>query len=492
MKRVCLILLLITTSLLLSAQQWEIDFGNSSTYTWLSQGITDREQNAIFFGKSGCDKTDCYPYFIRVDQEGNHQSYVLGDEQFHNLNKPSMVQMEDGNFFMVGDMEKSAIYAVVLDSDFNVLSCKRYDKPEDAHSMVGGHLVLDHDGTVVLAGSCNYETGSGVWGRHYFCRFDNQADTIASRFYTPETQPGILAYEYELDQLLLNPYGGFVLLGAGINGSRSILRFDSDFNYLGGNQLYANRVQFSDVYCDHWLPNDQLLIMGRVASFDDPYLESIGLAKLGLDGTMESIERFYCNRDTILLTQNRYMAYYNDTTIYGAIDCKWNLAGPSITRICLVDTEMEVLGLKEITTGACDYYAPGSILSTPDGGCIISVMEHYEFGENHVKGKIIKLSRNNFNPIPCSVKEGPNTTTRASAFPNPATTELNINIPNLPDGKQHRIQISDAMGRICMNRIIRDEGNLLSVGISHFSPGAYTYYIYNNESIVITGKFIKN
>ena len=82
MKRVCLILLLITTSLLLSAQQWEIDFGNSSTYTWLSQGITDREQNAIFFGKSGCDKTDCYPYFIRVDQEGNHQSYVLGDEQF--------------------------------------------------------------------------------------------------------------------------------------------------------------------------------------------------------------------------------------------------------------------------------------------------------------------------------------------------------------------------------------------------------------------------
>jgi hypothetical protein len=119
-------------------------------------------------------------------------------------------------------------------------------------------------------------------------------------------------------------------------------------------------------------------------------------------------------------------------------------------------------------------------------------MEYHTFGENHYHGKIIKLSREDLNPIPCSVKEEPNTTTRASAFPNPATTELNINIPNLPDGKQHRIQISDAMGRICMNRIIRDEGNLLSVGISHFSPGAYTYYIYNNESIVITGKFIKN
>lgn len=485
---ICCLMVMVATGY---AQQWEIDFGDASTYTWLSQGITDREQNAIFFGKSGCDKTDCYPYFIRVDQEGNHQSYVLGDEQFHNLNKPSMVQMEDGNFFMVGDVEKSAIYAVVLDSDFNVLSCKRYDKPEDAHSMVGGHLVLDHDGTVVLAGSCNYETGSGVWGRHYFCRFDNQADTIASRFYTPETQPGILAYEYELDQLLLNPYGGFVLLGAGINGSRSILRFDSDFNYLGGNQLYANRVQFSDVYCDHWLPNDQLLIMGRVASFDDPYLESIGLAKLGLDGTMESIERFYCNRDTILLTQNRYMAYYNDTTIYGAIDCKWNLAGPSITRICLVNTEMEVLGLKEITTEACDYYAPGSILSTPDGGCIISVMEYHAFGENHYHGKIIKLSREDFNPIPCGVKEVPQEAVKASAYPNPAKDALNIDISGLPENEKHRIQITDALGHICMDRIIRGEGNVLTVGVANLPAGMYTYQIYNDKKTLSSGKFVK-
>ena len=455
------------------AQQWEIDFGDASTYTWLSQGITDREQNAIFFGKSGCDKTDCYPYFIRVDQEGNHQSYVLGDEQFHNLNKPSMVQMEDGNFFMVGDMEKSAIYAIVLDSDFNVLSFKRYDKPEDAHSMVGGHLVLDYDGTVVLAGSCNYETGNGVWGRHYFCRFDNQADTIASRFYTPETQPGILAYEYELDQLLLNPHGGFVLLGAGINGTRSILRFDNDFNYMGGNQLYANRRQFSDAYSDHWLPNDQLLVMGRVASFDDPYFESIGLAKLGLDGTMESIERFYCNRDTMLLTQNRCMAYYNDTTIYGAIDCKWYLEGPSITRVCLVDTEMEVIGLKEITTEASDYYAPGSILSTPDGGCIISVMEYHAFGENYYHGKIIKLSREDFNPIPCSVEELPQEAIKALVYPNPAKEKVTINGIEVAE-----VQIYNALGQV-----VKTVRNSNEIKISDLTEGVYLLRIRDAKGV---------
>lgn len=491
MKRACLILLLIKTSLLLSAQQWEIDFGNSSTYTWLRQGITDREQNAIFFGMSGSDKTDCYPYFIRVDQEGNHLSYVLGDERFHNLNKPSMVQMEDGNFFMVGDVEKNAIYAIVLDSDFNVLSCKRYDKPEDAHSMVGGHLVLDHDGTVVLAGSCNYDENG--WGyRHYFCRFDNQADTIASRFYTPETQPGIIAYEYELDQLLLNPYGGFVLLGAGLHGVRSILRFDGNFNYMGGNQLDANRRLFNDAYSDHWLPNDQLLVMGRVASFDDN-LESVGLAKLGLDGTMESIERFYCKRDTIIQTGKgtKCMAYVNDTTVYGMFYHQWYLGGPSVTHICLVDTEMEVLGLKEITTETSDYYFPGSILSTPDGGCIISVMEYHAFGENHYHGKIIKLSREDFNPIPCSVKEMPEKAIKALAYPNPAGDELNIDISGLTKHNEHRIRITDALGCICMDRIIRGEGNVLTVGVSGLKAGVYVYSIYNAEKEIVRNKFIK-
>ena len=492
MKRTFMILLCIVFSSVLNAQQWEIDFGDASTYTWLNQGITDREQNTIFYGRSGYDKTDYYPYIIRVDQEGNHQSYVLGDEQFHNLDYISMVQMENGEFFMVGDKDYNSIYAIVLDTGFNVLSCKRYDKPEDAHSIVGGHLLLDQDGTVVLVGVCNHLHGElGVFGSYYYCRFDNNADTIASRFYTPETQPGIHAYEYELDQLLLNPHAdGYVLLGSGIHG-KSMMHYDRDFNYVGGVQLYANREVFSNAYSDLWLPNDRLLIMGRVISLNDD-LQSIGLSRVGLDGTIEPFNRFYCKQDTILQTLNQSMAYANDTTIYGAIGHLLSLTGPCITRICLFNTEMELLGLKEISTEETNHYCPGSIFPTPDGGCIFSVMEYHTFGENHYHGKIIKLSREDLNPIPCSVKEVPNTTTRASAFPNPATTELNINIPNLPDGKQHRIQISDAMGRICMNRIIRDEGNLLSVGISHFSPGAYTYYIYNNESIVITGKFIKN
>jgi hypothetical protein len=118
-------------------------------------------------------------------------------------------------------------------------------------------------------------------------------------------------------------------------------------------------------------------------------------------------------------------------------------------------------------------------------------MEHYEFGENHVKGKIIKLSRNDFNPIPCSVKEIPEKAIKAMAYPNPARDELNIDISGLLEYNEHRIQITDALGHICMDRIIRGDGNVLTVGVSSLKAGIYVYSIYNAEKEISKNKFIK-
>ena len=188
------------------------------------------------------------------------------------------------------------------------------------------------------------------------------------------------------------------------------------------------------------------------------------------------------------------MAYVNDTTIYGAYyqwDRDW-VGGPSITRLCLFNTDDELLGLIKIASDETDHYDPSGILPTPEGGCIIAVNEFHDIADIYRKGKVIKLSREDFNPIPWSVKEVPQEALKALAFPNPAKEELHIDISGLPENKEHRIQITDALGHVCMSRIIRGSGNLLTVGVSSFSPGVYTYLIYNDENKVITGKFIKH
>ena len=165
------------------------------------------------------------------------------------------------------------------------------------------------------------------------------------------------------------------------------------------------------------------------------------------------------------------MAYYNDTTIYGAIDCKWYLEGPSITRVCLVDTEMEVIGLKEITTEASDYYAPGSILSTPDGGCIISVMEYHAFGENYYHGKIIKLSREDFNPIPCSVEELPQEAIKVLAYPNPAKEKVTIN-----GIEADEMQVYNALGQL-----VKTVRNSNEINVAGLAEGVYLVRIKDVE-----------
>ena len=105
--------------------------------------------------------------------------------------------------------------------------------------------------------------------------------------------------------------------------------------------------------------------------------------------------------------------------------------------------------------------------------------------------KILKFSREDFNPIPCSVSKIPKEQLQALAFPNPASDEIHFDISGLPTGKENRISISDAMGRTVMSRIIRGEGNILTLGVSSLPSGIYTYRIYNAENEIVSGKFVK-
>ena len=186
-------------------------------------------------------------------------------------------------------------------------------------------------------------------------------------------------------------------------------------------------------------------------------------------------------------------AFANDTTIYGSYYSTDDMYSRSHhPSVCLFNKDMEVLGNYVFYDE--DYIgSPCFILPQNDGGCILVTVYSYGSIPNRVAyGKIIKLSREDFNPIPCSVKEVPQEALQASAYPNPAKDELNIDISGLPEGHQHRIQITDALGHVCMNRIIRGSGNLLTIGVSSLKPGVYTCTVFNSEKEIVRNKFVKD
>ena len=86
---------------------------------------------------------------------------------------------------------------------------------------------------------------------------------------------------------------------------------------------------------------------------------------------------------------------------------------------------------------------------------------------------------------------GENVSQFVTVYPNPVKNNLNIDISDLPQNKEHRIQITDAFGHICLDRIIPGEGNVLTLGVSELKAGLYTYRIYNMDKELIKGKFVK-
>ena len=104
-----------------------------------------------------------------------------------------------------------------------------------------------------------------------------------------------------------------------------------------------------------------------------------------------------------------------------------------------------------------------------------------------------KFLREDFNPIPCSVKDVPRDQIKALAFPNPTSDKLFVDISDIDtQEKQTRIKLFDMHGRICLNRIIRGEGNLLMIDLSSLNSGTYSYQITSDNKVLVCDKFIKN
>jgi hypothetical protein len=152
-----------------------------------------------------------------------------------------------------------------------------------------------------------------------------------------------------------------------------------------------------------------------------------------------------------------------------------------------VSTGLEILGKVELWD-ELDYY-PQAVFPTNDGGCVFCIKGDSWYVEPTVK--IIRFSREDFNPIPCSVKEVSQEAIKALAFPNPAKNELNIDISGFTSLEGCRISITDALGRPCVDRFIRGEGNVLTVGVASLPVGVYTYQIYDNKKTLSSGKFVK-
>ena len=474
-------------------QQWEIDYSNGESYIAYVNGILDAEGNGIMVGGCGPVYPNCHPIVMHIESDGTH--FEREYEGFDGLILTDVVQLPNGNYFAAGVASEESVVVMVLDANLDIVADKRYEKTETALSLEGGRLLLDDDGTVVMCGSARYTSPNGGYHRRPFLyRFDENADTLHCRYVMAEMpDPEYFLIQFECHQILKNPKNdGLILMGVGRNGKPALICYDHDFNYIDNIWMENNHMLLFTQYSSCcWLSDDDLLVFGTLSP-NDNLSRSIALLDVNLSGGVPRL-------DTILaepvlpyrIASNKYncATFVNDTTIYGSYYSSENLNGPDFPSICLFDKDMEILGNKVFLDEEYTNHPSYFILPQNDGGCILVTL--YTLSNHMTQGKLIKMNREDFNPIPCSVKEVPQEAIKALAYPNPTRNELNIDISDLPQYMEHRIQITDAFGHICLDRIIRGEGNVLTLGVSGLKAGVYVYRVYDADGVLIEGKFVK-
>ena len=487
----------------LHAQQWEIDYGDAQSWTAYFNGIVDSEGNTVMVGGYASVYPDYHPMVMRVGPDGTHDRCEY--EGLEGLLLKDVVQLPNGNYFAAGDFKGEAFGVMILDANLEMVAAKRYER--EGASLFNYYylvkLLLDDDGTVVMSGTASTpRPGGGYESRPCLYRFDENADTLRSRYVVAELpDPEYFFFQYRCHQILKNPQNdGLILVGVGKHGRPALILYDYDFNYISdiwiehlatGSFIYPSGAFSSSC----WMSDDDLLVFATLKPSSEQE-RTIALLDMKLsEGCVTRLDTIRCDSLPYHLASSaaHNTAFANDTTIYGSYYSTDNMydVGSFHPSVCLFNKDMEVLGNYVFYDE--DYIgSPCFILPQNDGGCILVTVYSYGSIPNRVAyGKIIKLSREDINPIPCSVKEVPQEALQASAYPNPAKDELHIDISGLTENKEHRIQITDALGHVCMNRLIRGSGNLLTVGVASLKPGIYTYTIFNSENEIVRNKFVK-
>lgn len=523
-----LLLLLVAVAFSATAQQWELDFGDQNDinqHSRIDAGMIDAKENAILIGRFG-RRRDWNTQFIKVHPDGSYERRICEDLP-KMLMVNDIVQLSNGNYFTVAQFQPDTnmiiyggkeLWAIVFDENLEIVDTKVYT--QDSLERISWPCLLYDNGQVI---ACGYYYESSNRAFPYMYRFDENADTLACRYVVPEhynaNDPEFRLQGFMCHNIFKNPSDdGYIFLCNGPGGGIGTAFYDEGFQYVKAYRYILGTPGMADMenyalgevgYSDYFLSDDRLLFFGARYPWKeggDRYLLTLGDLDLSWTvGPGQSPYNSDCGRVNhyevgFLHEEGRHeepsgpgckcMATVNDTTMYGCYMTFHYVGDNCQTGLCLFDRDMEILGGRFFDEDEYYKYWPQFVLPYPDGDCLL-VMDGGEILSPYAASKVMKLTREEMNPIPTSVKEMPVAEIQGKAYPNPARDVLNIDLSGVENINGCRISITDALGRPCLNRYIRGEGNVLTVGVSGLKAGVYGYRVYDTEKELLCGKFIK-
>ena len=459
-------------------QQWETVLPDSVS---ISGGFVNEDNTIELVGCSGNDGA-----YFKVFEDGQCETTTFPAPDGKQLVLQTITPLDNGGYFVSGRImnnrpnDSGELKIMILDDDLNVVKEHTLQVAEGFLGFTDGAAVMDDDGTIVLLKTARREMPNyqgGYESRGALFRFTQSGDSLNCRYLLADP-PDPICYIHQIrNQILWNdPYSDQIIgVCAGRNGLQSLLYFDYDFNLT--NDFFIDDISLPELssgkyvnrpHIVSWYNENEMLL---VADQQDTVVHNkphLLIGKMNREG--EIIEKAEINKPDTLFYAYGGMAYANDSTVYVTTRChteSW--LDPLYPCMYLVSTGLEVLGKVELWD-ELDYF-PQAIFPTNDGGCVYCIKGDSWYVEPTVK--IIRFSREDFNPIPCSVKEVPQEAIKALAYPNPAKEKVTINGIEAAE-----VQVYNALGQL-----VKTVRNSNEIGVEGLLEGVYLLRITDAKGV---------
>jgi len=390
------------------------------------------------------------------------------------------MQKQNGNYLMIGIMQPSPltkskiIYTCELTPNLERIWEKNNLIPDPNISFRPNDFLIDSN-SIVIEGKCDTVTDGSLDDFLSFFRVNFNGEVIDSKIYNEWKDFGnSSAFIFNYDST------GYVLYGITAKNYSPIewVEINKDFEITNYISTIDPQHTAHTPLSARWLPNGNILSGAMAGSNYNTYVR---LMDSQLNTVQDTLLAY--NETTYVITLNG-MDYTDPDNIW--LGTFYGLptffAGEEVFRIHIFNSEGHLKGMK-VYGGEMRYWFY-NLVSTSDGGCIITGEVPDTNGSWNTNGYIIKVMPDD---ILTNAEDTPLAYDRdVSVYPNPFDDYLNIETLR----KDLRISLFDVNGQKILERDISNSiRSKLFTG--NIKSGFYFYNITDNGRVIQSGKLLK-
>ncbi len=450
---------------------------------------------------------DRHDFLLKIDKQGHKVDEKTVENPYGDNANPNIifvcrqiVKLPDNNIAILGAINREGdptiydFYYAIYDNSLNKISERFIYKPYG--ELVQANAFLNSKGRVVLYGGLSPDSGSGIYNHCFIAEFSLDGELLNLYANDYQNLIGVIwDMVEEEDGSYLAVQHNVMPNNDGVLQNAPFCRFNSDLSIKQPYCIVDPDIISMASYGDIIPATDTSFILASrvtpllqrqtrfffsIAAFDTAcqLIDSTHYSDPST-GAVNYPSYWQC-ADIDKTNPNAFFASY-----FSPMQANTFYNGPSTIFTYKFNTDGTEQWLR--TYGGADsaaYFQGCATYATQDGGVLLLNTRHAFYSGEDSDVLIVKYDKDGA----LSIEDTDIEPQKINCYPNPATSELHIDIP-MHNGKPYLLQVYDICGKLIKETTLYNANN--TIDVSQWSSGVYTYSLQQAHKSTAHGKWIK-